>query len=256
MLRTNLIVSSFLALAAISGCGDDGFSGTYPPFPANTKAPDAAPTPDAIDIPQVTPPIINEVYYGVQGADDFAQEYVEIFGDPNTDYSSYAIVMIEGDSGTTGDFENLIPLGMTNGTGHLAVVPDVTLPIENSSQTFLLVQGLTSTLMDLPIDLDTVDAGDAFDVVAPWTRIVDAVAIDDGGMGDLFYTSVGGVNHGPVLPRTTPANQDGGGFALIPDGTDTDAAGDWKFIPPDGVAADDTEADATKDAANTVGPPP
>ena len=48
----------------------------------------------------VTPPVINEFVFDLDGSDSY--EYVEIFGSPNTDYSSFTVVDIEGDSPHTG----------------------------------------------------------------------------------------------------------------------------------------------------------
>jgi len=62
-------------------------------------------------------PVINEVVANHTGTD--TNEYIEIFGAPNTDYSAYTIVEIEGDSGTTlGVVDGVFPVGTTNATGH------------------------------------------------------------------------------------------------------------------------------------------
>ena len=68
-------------------------------------------------------------------------------------------------------------------------------------------------------DLDTDDDG-VIDVT-PWNSIVDSIAVNDGGAGDLNYG----------LPVLT-ANYDGlaftpGGASRIPDGMDTEAVTDW-----------------------------
>ena len=161
-------------------------------------------------------PVLNEFSASTDGID---VEFVEIHGDPATDYSGYSVVEIEGDSGpatATGTVDEVISLRTTDVNGvYLASLPANAL--ENGTLTLLLVQGFTGALNN---DLDTDDNGrlDA----TPWTTVVDAVAVDDGGSGDLTY----GV---PVLG----GNYDGlsafhpGGASRLPDGTDTDAAADW-----------------------------
>ena len=71
----------------------------------------------------------------------------------------------------------------------------------------------------LGADLDTNNDG-TFDST-PWTSILDGVAVNDGGAGDLTYAvpSLGVAYDGqPFAP---------GGASRIPDGTDTDTAADW-----------------------------
>ena len=68
-------------------------------------------------------------------------------------------------------------------------------------------------------DLDTNNDG-VFDVT-PWTALVDTVAVNDGGAGDITYgaPALGVAYDGlPFAP---------GGASRIPDGTDTDTAADW-----------------------------
>ena len=88
--------------------------------------------------------------------------------------------------------------------------------LENGTITLILVKNFTGAMN---LDLDTNEDG-IFDIT-PWEAIVDAVAVNDGGAGDLTY----GV---PVLT----VGYDGlsyapGGASRIPDGYDTDAATDW-----------------------------
>jgi len=78
------------------------------------------------------------------------------------------------------------------------------------------VKGNTATVGQ---DLDPNDDGVLDN--EPWSEIVDSVAINDGGTGDLTYTTpVLGVAYDglPYAP---------GGASRIPDGFDTDAATDW-----------------------------
>ncbi len=158
-------------------------------------------------------PKINEFSASTAGTD---VEYVEIFGDANTDYAAFTILEIEGDSGSAfGAVDEVIPVGTTDSNGlYLVSLPANAL--ENGTITLLLVEGFTGIL---PLDLDTNNDG-VFDVT-PWTAVADAVAIHDGGTGDLMYgTPVLGVSYDglPFAP---------GGASRIPDGYDTDAATNW-----------------------------
>jgi len=251
MTMRRFFFSAVLALSA--ACGGDDSNVTYPPFPQPTKDPDAGPTPDGGS--PAAAPVINELYYGKDGAPDTAAtEYVEIYGDPNTDYSAYSLVWLQSNSGgAMGDVKGVIALGTTDANGLFSVTAEtagITAGIDNGSQTWLLVEGNTAAVDDA---LDTGNDG-TLDMT-PWTAVVDAVAIDDGGMNDMFYVVVGSTTYGVVLDRTVDnvATLDGGGVARIPDGTDTDTAADWKYIPPTGVAADATQANSTPGATNTTG---
>jgi predicted extracellular nuclease len=164
--------------------------------------------------PSTAGPRINEFSASTTGTD---VEYVEIFGSPDTDYSAYTVLEIEGDSSSNrGTVDEVIGLGTTDAGGfYLASLPANAL--ENGTISLLLVENFTGTPGD---DLDTDDDG-TFDAT-PWDAIVDAVSVNDGGTGDLTY----GV---PALGR----NYDGvssfapGGASRIPDGFDTDSATDW-----------------------------
>lgn len=159
------------------------------------------------------PPVINEFSASHTGADN--REYVEVFGAPSTDYSAYSVLQIEGDGTAAGVIDSVDAVGTTDASGYWWTGFQ-TDRYENGTITLLLVEGFTGAVTN---DLDTNNDG-AFDVT-PWTRIVDAVAVNDGGSGDLTY----GV---PVLGVA----YDGlsfapGGASRIPNGTDTDAAADW-----------------------------
>jgi len=159
-------------------------------------------------------PVINEFSASTTGTD---VEYVEIFGDPDTDYSAYTVLEIEGDSSSnTGTVDEVIAIGTTDANGfYLASLPANAL--ENGTITLLLVDGFTGAFGD---DLDTNDDG-TLDVT-PWDSIVDSVAVWDGGSSDLTYgTPVLGQNYDGVSTFAP------GGASRIPDGYDTDAASDW-----------------------------
>jgi hypothetical protein len=158
-------------------------------------------------------PVINEFSASTTGTD---VEYVEIFGEPNTDYSAYTILEIEGDSGiAVGTIDEVISIGTTNASGFwLGSLPSNSL--ENGTLTLLLVTNFTGALND---DLDTNDDG-IFDIT-PWDSVVDGVAVNDGGAGDLAYAvpSLGVSYDGqPFAP---------GGASRFPDGLDTDTSADW-----------------------------
>jgi predicted extracellular nuclease len=159
-------------------------------------------------------PVINEFSASTTGTD---VEYVEFYGFPGTDYSHLTILEIEGDfSGTaTGTVDEVIACGTTDANGFYLVNLAAN-ALENGTITLLLVENFTGALGN---DLDTNDDG-VFDTT-PWTRIVDAVAVHDGGASDLTYGApVLGVSYDglPFAP---------GGASRIPDGADTDAASDW-----------------------------
>jgi predicted extracellular nuclease len=158
-------------------------------------------------------PVINEFVASTAGTD---VEYVEILGSPGTDYSDYVVLEIEGDAGTAaGTIDEVITVGTTGANGlYLANLPANAL--ENGTLTLLLVKDFTGALGD---DLDTNNDG-TLDVT-PWSEMVDSVAVNDGGAGDLTYgVPTLGVSYDglPFAP---------GGASRIPDGTDTDTAADW-----------------------------
>lgn len=175
------------------------------PAPRNTASPAAS-----CEAPS---PKINEFSASTAGTD---VEYVEIYGAPNTDYSAYRILEIEGDAGTAvGTVDEVISLGTTNANG-LFLVNLPANALENGTLTLLLVKNFSGALNQ---DLDTNNDG-VFDAT-PWEAIVDAVAVHDGGAGDVTYAvPVLGVAYDgqPFAP---------GGASRIPDGADTDAAADW-----------------------------
>lgn len=193
-------------------------------------------------------PKINEFSASTTGTD---VEYIEIFGAPNTDYSALTVLEIEGDF-SQGTVDEAIGLGTTDANGfYLASLAPSTL--ENGTITLLLVSNFTGAVGN---DIDTDDDG-VIDF-SPWDAIVDAVAVNDGGAGDLTY----GV---PSLGK----NYDGvssfapGGASRIPDGQDTDSTSDWvrndfdlAGIPSNTGSIGPGEAYNTPGAANEVYVPP
>ena len=168
--------------------------------------------------PAFTDPLINEFVVDHTGSD--TEAFIEILGDPNTDYSAFTLLEIEGDSGsTTGHIDAAITLGTTDNSGYWVDDEDA----ENGSVTLLLVEGFTGAVGD---DIDTNDDGTIDN--APWSRIVDGIATSDGGATDQIYAV------------DLPPNFDGnsfqpGGASRIPNGTDTDTALDWVRNDYDGT---------------------
>ncbi len=160
-------------------------------------------------------PVINE--FGITDA-SADQEFIEVFGDANTDYSAYTVIQIDA-TGADGAIDHVVGAGTTDSNGIWATVLNAN-AFENGSSTLLLVEDFSGVDGQ---DLDT--DGDGTLDVEPWARVVDAVAIDDGDAGATFYGQ-------PVLDETfddariTNANPPGGG-SRIPDGADTDSAADW-----------------------------
>ncbi len=171
-------------------------------------------TPGAANAAVPRPAVINEFSASTTGTD---VEYIEILGEPNYDYSALTLLEIEGDfSGTaTGTVDEVIAVGTTDASGFwLASLAANTL--ENGTLTLLLVENFTGALGN---DLDTNDDG-VFDST-PWTQVVDAIAVHDGGASDLTYgVPALGVSYDglPFAP---------GGASRIPDGIDTGTTADW-----------------------------
>ena len=128
--------------------------------------------------PATQEPKLNEFSASTTGAD---VEYVEVFGSPDTDYSAYTVLEIEGDGTGSGVVDEVIPVGTTDAAGFWlgSLAANA---LENGTLTLLLVKDFTGALGN---DLDTNNDG-VFDVT-PWSAIVDAVAVNDGGAGDLTY---------------------------------------------------------------------
>jgi len=166
-------------------------------------------------------PVINEFVFNHTGTD--TNEFIEIFGDPNTDYSSLTILEIEGDGSGAGTVDGVFPVGTTNADGFWTT-GFLNNEIENGTVTLLLVEGFTGSAED---DLDTDNDG-ALDAT-PWTRIVDDVAVTDGGSSDHTYATVT-LTRGFDGISYTP-----GGASRIPNGTDTDTVDDWMRNDFDGA---------------------
>jgi hypothetical protein len=167
-----------------------------------------------VDTPPLIDPVINEVVANHVGTD--TNEYIEIFGSPTTDYSTYRVLQIEGDANSNiGTVISASVLGTTDASG-IFVTPFLNNVLQNGTGTFLLVQGFTGTVGQ---DLDTDNDG-VFEAT-PWGRLVDSVAFGDGGTGDVAYSSVVlGPGFGGFA--TSP-----GGASRVPNGVDTNSVADW-----------------------------
>jgi predicted extracellular nuclease len=155
-------------------------------------------------------PVINEFVANHTSSD--TQAFIEVLGDASTDYSAFTILEIEGESSNWGVIDAVLPVGTTSGSGYWTDSEDM----ENGTLTILLVENFSGSAgTDLDTDNDgTLDS-------TPWTRLVDDVAVNDGGGADLTYSST-------VLGPFFDGNPFGpGGASRIPNGTDTDTAADW-----------------------------
>jgi hypothetical protein len=166
-------------------------------------------------------PLLNEFVFNHVGTD--TNEFVEIKGDANTDYSAFAILQIEGDTTSAGIIDSVHTLGTTDANGYW-ITGFLSNLFENGTVTLILVKDFSGSTGN---DLDTNNDG-VLDS-APWTSIADDVAVFDGGASDFTYSGTvlaPGFSGNPFTP---------GGASRIPDGTDTDTSGDWMVNDFDGA---------------------
>lgn len=190
-------------------------------------------------IPTTADPLINEFVADHIGADDYA--FIEIMGDATTDYSTFTLLEIEGDSGSSmGYIDAAITLGTTDADGYWLSSEDM----ENGTITLLLVEGFTGAVND---DTDANDDGVIDN--APWIRIVDAVGTSDGDVTDFVYTTV------DLVPGYDGDAFQPGGASRIPNGIDTDTTADWVRNDYDGagIPALDSGTPIVGEAINTPG---
>jgi predicted extracellular nuclease len=142
--------------------------------------------------------VINEIQVSTSGTD---WEFVEITGAPGLDLSPYTLIGIESDAGTAaGTIDKIVPLGgvipadgfwwaaspagqtiyQSCGTADAAITND---SFENSSTTYLLVEGFTGTNAS---DFDTNNDG-ILDSTA-WSLLLDSIAIVDNA-ADFAYVN-------------------------------------------------------------------
>ncbi|MBL6445589.1 T9SS type A sorting domain-containing protein [Fulvivirga sp. 29W222] len=185
-------------------------------------------------------PVINEFVFNHTGSD--TNEFVEILGAANTDYSDLWLLEIEGDSPSTGIVDEAIQLGTTDASGFWTT-GTLSNAFENGSLSLLLVRNFTGSVGD---DLDPEDDG-VLDTLN-WESVLDVVGVYDGGADDLNYL-------GTVLA----ADFDGstftvGGASRVPDGQDTDMSSDWVRNSFSGAGLPDfpTAEAAPGEAINTI----
>jgi uncharacterized protein len=166
-------------------------------------------------------PLINEFVFNHTGSDTF--EYIEIYGAPNTDYSSYTILQIDGDSTVAGTIDSVFAVGTSDVKGFWTT-GFLDNKLENGTVTLLLVTNFTGAL-GADIDIDNNGIID----YAPWGSIVDAVGITDGDVNDKVYANTvlqSGYDGLAAMP---------GGASRIPDGMDTQSVTDWVRNDYDGA---------------------
>ena len=200
-------------------------------------------TPNTGNRVQLAAPLINEFVANHTGTDTSA--FLEVYGAANTDYSTYTLLEIEGDT-AGGNIDDAWTVGTTDANGFWFT--GFGADMENGTLTVLLVEGFSGALND---DIDADDDGVIDN--APWTAIVDAVAVNDGGATDQTYAGfelVDGYDGNAFIP---------GGASRIPDGQDTDSPADWVRNDFDGdglpcctATADPGEAINTPNASNQV----
>lgn len=162
---------------------------------------------------QTPGPVINEFVVNHTGTD--TSEYVEVADAPDTDLSTLTVLEIEGEGTASGVIDGVFPVATTSADGYWTT-GFLNNEIENGTLTLLLVEGFTGTAGD-DLDADNDGAPDT----TPWTVVVDAVAVSDGGSGDLAYADV------VLSPGYDGASFTPGGASRIPDATDTNGVADW-----------------------------
>ncbi|MBN1429196.1 MAG: ExeM/NucH family extracellular endonuclease [Anaerolineae bacterium] len=190
--------------------------------------------------PVIEVPQINEFVFNHTGIDTY--EYVEVLGTPDTDYTTYTLIQIEGDSPDAGLIDSVLPVGITdaNGCWLSGYLAD---GFENGTVTLLLVDGFIGSQ---GMDLDSDDNG-TLDVL-PWSMIADSVAVSDGGADDWGYAAA------TLSPGFDGQSFTPGGASRIPDGgtvwvrNDFDGAG----LPGFGGSIAVGEAYNTPGMANQV----
>ena len=158
--------------------------------------------------------LINEFMFNPSASGD-QNEFIEVKGDADTDYSEWSLIVVDGDGSVAGKIDNVFQIGTTNSAGY-GVTPYQTNALQNGTQTVLLVKNFTGKAGD---DLDTANGGTF--TSTPWSEIGDTIAVSDGGSGDPTYAGA------PVLTGKLIA-----GASRIPDGTDTNSASDWAIDDP------------------------
>lgn len=159
-------------------------------------------------------PVINEFVQNHVGTN--TQEFIEVFGNPNFNYSDFSVVVVSGDAPNQGVISRIYQVGVTNPQGYWRT-PFRNQELSNGANSYLLVQGLTAPP---GADLDVNDDGvlDQY----PWAALVDDVAVSTGFGNARTYSS------STLLPNFDGTNTMVGGASRIPDATDTNRVADWR----------------------------
>jgi uncharacterized repeat protein (TIGR01451 family) len=127
--------------------------------------------------------VINEFVIDHTSTDD--HEFVEIFGQPETDYSYLTILDIEGDAGANpGNIDRVYPAGTTDAAGFWWT-GFLDQQLENGTSSLLLVLSFNGTAGS---DVDTSNNGTIDNPL--WNKVIDSIAVTDGGAGDRVYAPV------------------------------------------------------------------
>lgn len=214
-----------------------------PGFTGNWTAGEAVNTPGAAnaDVVYGEGARLNEIVRAHDGADAF--EHVEVYGEPTSSYANTRVLAVAGDAETNPGLITaaLVP-GTTNGAGlwDSGFLTQDTLG--DGSATYLLVEGFSGAVGN---DLDVDDDG-TLDLT-PWTALLDALALPDGGASDRVYSAVA------LAPGFDGVADTVGGASRYPNGVDTDSAADW--VRDDAARAAFGGALARNEAFDTPGAP-
>jgi hypothetical protein len=169
--------------------------------------------PSAVTATPISSAVINEFVFNHTGTDMF--EFVEVHGNPNTDYSDLTILEIDGDATVAGTIDGVFPVGTTDADGYWTTgfLNNI---IENGTVTLLLVHSFSGSVGD---DLDTDNDG-VLDTT-PYDMVVDDIAVSDGGSNDRTYAAATLTKGYDGNPYTY------GGASRIPNAVDTDGVDDW-----------------------------
>ncbi len=149
-------------------------------------------------------PVINEWVSDHSGAD--TNEFIEVFGTPNSNTSWATLVVVSGNTETMGEIDASFTVGTLNGGGYWDTGAQTNILV--GSVTLLLVSGYTGGESDLDLNDDG-----TFDVdPLPWSDLLDSISVIDGDPGDVAYSA---------------SAVGAGGASRIPNGTDTDTTTDW-----------------------------
>ena len=181
-----------------------------PGLPGNLESFEAVNTPGTLNTQTLgagADPLLHEAVADHVGTDD--HEYVEIWGDAQTDYSQATVLVLDGG----GQVDVALAVGSTDSSGFWTS-GFLTNILANDTLTFLLVADWSGMVGD---DLDGNDDG-TLDTT-PWSALYDDLAISH-GVGVTYSSSVLADGHGGLAGIP-------GGASRLPNYTDTDSADDW-----------------------------